>query len=463
MSGISRWLDPAACPSERPPLSAMSAGTRELHASLDAHARRAGIPYLHPDEPTVQLDLFGSARAIAWQEGKAAFLFASEGCWSELPHLYARYGTTATTSLISRLKALEAAGAVLVCESGMQATAIAFDVLMSPGSHAVLMRQVYNKTRTYLRWLADRIGASVTIVDDGDWDGLAEAIRPETSVVFAETFTNPLVRAQDITRLVAGIREARSAAPGVRLVIDSTIATPWAFKEPLLEQGVDVVIASGTKALGGTDRDLWGYIATRDTHFANAAMDLMAMRGGILDWRRADAILPALEAAGDAHLKRSATASRVAAFLAGHPKVSEGFHPSLPTHPDANVIAGQYVRHGSLLSFRVAGADEEQTRHYADVLATCLIVRYALSFDGLATKVNHHKTVSEYFTPVDQLRRNGFDRLIRLGIGLEDPDDLVAALNWTLHHGHEISAESVQRWQEERAVSLGLVEEVAPR
>ena len=97
------------------------------------------------------------------------------------------------------------------------------------------------------------------------------------------------------------------------------------------------------------------------------------------------------------------------------------------------------MRHGSLLSFRVAGADEDRTRHYADVLATCVIVRYALSFDGLATKVNHHKTVSEYFTPPDQLRRNGFDRLIRLAVGLEDADDLIAALNWTLHHGDTVT------------------------
>src|SRR6188474_1585301 len=134
MSQLSEWLQPEACPAERPPFSSMSARTRQLHDSLDAHARRSGLPYLHPDEPTVQLDLYGSARAVAWQEGKAAFLFAREGAWSDLPHLYARYGTTATAALIGRLKALEAAGAVLVCDSGMQATALVFDVLMTPGT-----------------------------------------------------------------------------------------------------------------------------------------------------------------------------------------------------------------------------------------------------------------------------------------------------------------------------------------
>jgi cystathionine beta-lyase/cystathionine gamma-synthase len=147
---------------------------------------------------------------------------------------------------------------------------------------------------------------------------------------------------------------------------------------------------------------------------------------------------------------------RVAAFLATHPRVSEVFHPSRPDHPDAAVIARDYRRHGSLLSFRVAGADEGATRHVADVIAMTTVVRYALSFDGLATKVNHHTTVSEYFTPLPDLRRSGFDRLIRLGIGLEDADDLIAALNWALHHAGDLSPDAVAAWQQARAASLGV-------
>lgn len=454
--GIGDWLDPSACPAGRPPLDAMAPATRNLHNAIDEHARRAGIPYLHPDEPTVQLDLLGSKRVIDWQEGKAAFLFASEGCWSELPHLYARYGTTATAELIARLKALEHASAALVCDSGMQATALAFDALMEPGSRAVLMRQVYNKTRSYLEWMASRIGGSVTVVDDGDMDALANAIRPETRLVFAETFTNPLVRAQDFTALKDVLDRARATAPALRFVLDTTIASPWAFKVPPLANGVDIVVASGTKSLGGNDRDMWGYLATNDTQFANAVMDLMAMRGGILDWRRAAAVSGAFDGAADSHARRSESAARIAAFLASHPRVSEVFHPSLPGHPDREAIDRHYARFGSLLSFRITGANEDRTRHFADVLATTVIVRYALSFDGLATKVNHHRTVSEYFTAPEQLTRNGFDRLIRLAVGLEEADDVIAALNWTLHHGESVTPAEIDAWQRQRAAQLGI-------
>jgi cystathionine beta-lyase/cystathionine gamma-synthase len=453
-ASINAWLDPTSCPAERPPLAAMSPATRALHDAIDAHIRKSGVPYLHPDEPTVQLDLFGSSRAIAWQEGKAAFLFAAAGCWSELPHLYARYGTTATAELIARLKTLEGASAALVCDSGMQATALVFDALMTPGAHAVLMRQVYNKTKSYLTWLSERLRGSITIVDDGDFPQLAAVIRPETCLVLAETFTNPLVRAQDLGALAETMNAARATAPSLKFVLDTTIATPWAFRAPVLSQGVDIVVGSGTKSLGGSDRDLWGYIATNDSAFANSVMDLLAMRGGILDWRRATAILADCDGKERAHARRSATASRVAAFLASHPKVSEVFHPSLPTHVDAAAIAKYYTRTGSLLSFRVKDADEDRTRHYADVLATSVIVRYALSFDGLTTKVNHHKTVSEYFTPLPDLKRSGFDRLIRLAVGMEDADDLIAALNWTLHHGDSITASEIAEWQEQRIRSV---------
>src|SRR6185436_14130956 len=163
----------------------------------------------------------------------------------------------------------------------------------------------------------------------GDVAALREAIGPATRFVFAETFTNPLLRAQDLDALLNAVGDKRSEAPALKLVIDSTIATPWAFREPLLSRGVDVVVASGTKSLSGSDRDLWGYIATNDTPFANSVMDLMAMRGGILDWRRAAAVTQAFDGASASHARRSQTASAIASFLSTHPKVSEVFHPSL--------------------------------------------------------------------------------------------------------------------------------------
>ena len=418
---IAAWLDPTTCPAEPPPRAAMSDATKTLHDALDANA-----PWLHPTEKTIQRDLRGSPEVVAWQEAKLAFMLRGDGAWSELPHLYARYGTPNTARLIGQLRALEGAAAAFVTDCGMQAFALVVDALLRPGDHAVVLRQVYNKTKTFLEWTAKRIGASLTHVDDGDPAAVAAAITPTTRLVFAETFTNPLMRAQDIPALVA-------AAGKARLIVDSTIATPWAFDRPLLAQGVSIVIGSLTKALGGRDLALGGYIATDDAELGNSLMDLIAMRGGILDETRAGLVADHLDEAQQLHARRCATASAVARFLASHPRVERVFHPSLPDHPDATVIARDYHRTGAIVAFRVRDASELDHRACADRIASCGIIRYALSFDGLATKVNHHKSVSEYFTPPDVVARLGIDRLIRLGIGIEEPTDLIACLNWALH------------------------------
>ncbi len=424
-ANLQAWLDPARAPAERPPLSAMGTATRELHAAIDANA-----PYLQPELRSIQRDLGDSAGGIAWQEAKARFVATGDGAWSELDHLYARYGTPGTSELIAALRGLEHARCAFAVDCGMQAVALVADVSIRHGAHAIALRQVYNKTRAFYDATAKRVGATLTLVDDGDLDALAAALRPETALVFGETFTNPLGRAQDVPALV----ELVHRVPGARLVIDSTIATPWGIRTPLLDQGVDVVTGSMTKALGGQDAALGGYIATNHADIGNQIMDLIAMRGGILDDDRARRVAANLATAERRHARRCETAAKVAAFLASHPRIEKVFHPSRPEHPDAAIIARDYVRTGSLLAFRVAGTDEAGHRRVADMLASCGVLRYALSFDGLVTKINHHRSVSEYFTPPEMVARLGIDRLVRLGIGIEDADDLIACLNWTLHH-----------------------------
>jgi len=409
----------------------MGPETRTLHAAVDAHIRASGEPWLHPSSPTVQRDLLGSPSMISWQERKGAVFFGGSECWSELPQVYARYGTEATRRLIAQVRILEGARGAVVVDSGMQATALVIDAALQPGGHVICHRQVYNKTRKYIEWTCQRIGAALSIVDD-----LASAeLRPETQLVFCEAFTNPLLQVQRLDDL---------AIEGPTVVVDTTISTPWSAR--LLDH-CDVVVASGTKALCGQDTDLWGYVASDDLGLMNRVMDLVALRGGILDWRRAEAVLEGLGLVEERHRRRCASALEVVRYLVEHPRVAEVFHPSLVDHPGFSLLGG-------LLSFRIEGADEDTTRRFCDALATCVVPRYALSFDGLVSKVNHHATVSEYFTPPPVLRRAGFDRLVRIGVGLEDPRDLCAAINWALLHGLELSDEDLEAWRTQRRKEL---------
>jgi methionine-gamma-lyase len=451
-------------PPTPPPLSSWSEPTRALHEAIDARIRATGRPDLHPDGPTVLPDLIGARGMVAWQEGKGTMAFLNETCWSELPVVYARYGTDAGVGLIRRLRALYDARAAVVTDCGMQAVSLVIDVLMGPKEgdatrgHAVLSRQIYGKSRTYLEWLAQRLGYEITVVDEVDAPTLEQVVRPDTRLVLVETYSNPLTRALDPDAVGAKVVELRaSRAPRLRLVVDDTIATPWGPKRSLLSrEGVDVVVAAGTKAVGGQDRDILGYVVSQDISLMNEVMDLQAMRGGTLSWRAAEVVARDLEHAGELHRRRCAGATQVAAFLASHADVEAVYHPSLPDHPDREIVERVYARPGSLLAFRIRGLDEDGTLHFCNVLAMTCIVRYALSFDGLVTKVNHHQTVSEFFTPAPRLRRQGIDRLVRLAVGIEAGDDLVAALAWALDAHRRLSPDDVADWQRRRAADLGI-------
>jgi cystathionine beta-lyase/cystathionine gamma-synthase len=190
----------------------------------------------------------------------------------------------------------------------------------------------------------------------------------------------------------------------------------------------------------------------------NACMDILAMRGGILNEGRCLSVLSGLDRARRSFEQRSRGAAEVAAFLDRHPAVSEVFHPSLPDHPDREIVDRCYALPGSLVSFRLSSADDAATRHFCDVLAMTGVVRYALSFDGLVSKVNHHRSVSEYFTAEAEVERLGVSRLVRFAMGLEAPSDVVSCLDWALSEYRRISEAEVLTWQRDRARHLGVAE-----
>ncbi len=233
------WLDPAGCPGraaaarrdgrgDAPP----PRGARRARA-----AHRARLPPPRRAHRAARSLRLGARHRVAGGQGRVPV--RQRGRWSDLPHLYARYGTTATAALIGRLKALEAAGAVLVCDSGMQATALVFDVLMTPGAHAVLMRQVYNKTqdlphlagRARRRRGHDRRRRRPRGAGRGDPARDARSSSPRRSP------TRWCAPRTSTALVAASSRGARARRPELRLVVDSTIATPWAFTTPLLRSG----------------------------------------------------------------------------------------------------------------------------------------------------------------------------------------------------------------------------------
>ncbi len=311
-----------------PRRSAMDPSTEALHESIDENIRRRGRGYLSPDGDSVAVDLLGSARMLKWQERKAAATLLGSFCWSELPPVYGRYGGEESRKLVTRIKALEGAAAAVVTDSGMAAAAVLFDALLAPGDHAIVARSLYNKSKAYLAWLEQRMSIRVTLLNDDEVETFFDRVTDRTRMILVEIFTNPLMRAFEPASLVAAARAGRERSPGLRLVVDDTLLSPWAVETPLLAQGADFVVASGTKALDGRDKNLWGYVASNRVDELNACMDILAMRGGILDEGRCRSVLAGLDRARPNFEKRCRGAAEVARFLDTHPAVSEVFHPS---------------------------------------------------------------------------------------------------------------------------------------
>lgn len=444
-------------PNFPPPPVPTHDSTRRLHETADACARADGHAWVHPDGPSVVRDLLTHDEVERWQREKSETAFLGERCASELPMLYARYGTTFGESLIHELKRLETARAVVLADSGMQALALAIDALLEPGDHVVISRDVYAKTKKYLLWLSERLGLKLALLDGTDVAELERRVKPETKLVIVETFSNPMLRAISPSAWSDAIVRLREHAPALRLLVDDTIATPWGVRTPLLSHdGIDIVVASGTKALGGEDRTCWGFVASNDIEFANAVMDLQSTRGGGLSWQTARDALASLSLADERHAKRSRTALTLAEWLSTRPEVEEVWYPALPSHPDHATFKAEYVRGGSLVSIRLRDADEAQARHFADVLAMTTLFRCTPSFDGLLSKVNHHKTVSEFFTPEGELRKQNIDRVVRLAPGLEAAEDLQAAIAWALENHTSLSHDDVVAWSQDRRAALGL-------
>ena len=300
VSGVGRWLDPRGCPAERPPLAAMA----RRHAPAARRARRARAA--HRPRPTCiptsrRCSSICSARRAPSRGRKARRRSCSP---ARAAGRSCRTSTRATAprrrrALIARLEGARAgAGAVLVCDSGMQATALVFDVLLTPGAprraDAAGLQQ--DARRTSSGWpsaSAARSRSSTTATTRRS----RAAIRPETRFVFAETFTNPLVRAQDIARAACGscarrARVAPGAAAGRRLDHRHAVGVPHAA--PRRRASTSCWPAAPRRSAAPTA--ICGATSPPTTRrSANAVMDLMAMRGGILDWRRAEAIAGGLD------------------------------------------------------------------------------------------------------------------------------------------------------------------------
>ncbi len=330
---------------------------------------------------------------------------------------YGRYGNPTVSSVEAKLAELEGGGDAILFSSGMAAVTTTLLSLLSAGDHLILTDDSYRRTRQFCLTILKRLGIECSLVPAGDLDRLESAIRPETRLIVSESPTNPYLRVLDLERLVQFASRA-----GIKTRIDSTFATP--INQRPLEFGIDLVIHSATKYLAGHNDLLAGVVAGSEYLVALIRQNLWVM-GATCDPHAAYLSYRGLKTLALRLSRQNETAQRLAEYLEGHPKVERVWYPGLASHPDHEVARRQMDGFGGVVSFELVG-DLEVASRLVDAVRLPLI---ASSLGGVETLIEQPALMSYFELSTEERLNVGIkDNLVRLSVGIEDADDLIADL-----------------------------------
>jgi len=336
--------------------------------------------------------------------------------------VYGRYGTANHTMLEELVAALEGAEAGVACASGMGATTAVVLAMFEAGDHLVAARDLYGSTKAFLGDEARRLGIETEFVDATDPARILGALRPRTRAVFVEALSNPLLRLADLPALAPELSRR-----GVELIVDSSLASPAVFR-PIVH-GATVVVHSLTKFISGHGDVTGGIVLGRAEtvgRVRNAMIRAGANLGPFDAWlatRGARTLAVRLE-------RQCASALTLAGFLEGHAAVARVHYPGLPSHPQHALAQRLMPRlHGAMLSFDLRGGAVAVERF----MARTRLLEFAPSFGDVATTWTYPARTSHRRVAEEEQAAMGIGPgLIRVSVGLEDPDDLIADLGGAL-------------------------------
>jgi cystathionine gamma-synthase len=396
-----RPADPGA------PVAEAGDSTRSVHGGERAHRESDALT-----TPVFQTSTYvfrDSAEVRAFQEGR---LQRDE---------YGRYGNPTWRAVERKLAELEGGADAVLFASGMCAATTMFLALLPQGSHLVVTSDCYRRTRQFIRQYLTKLGVEATVIEPADTQKLADALRPETKLFFTESPTNPYLRVIDVAEAVR-VCHAR----GVQVAIDSTFASP--VNHRALADGADLVLHSATKYLGGHN-DLLAGCAVGPQPMVSTLRDAVGVLGGILDPHAAWLLLRGLKTLGLRMARHNENGARVAAWLEAHPKVRRVWYPGLASHPDHAVAARTMRGFGGVVTFEL-DSDLEGTQRFVDAVRLPYI---GPSLGGVESLIEMPATMSYWDLSRDERYALGItDSLVRLSLGVEDGDDLVADLQQAL-------------------------------
>lgn len=351
----------------------------------------------------------------------STFVQHHAGEWREFD--YSRSGNPTRKAFETTLASLEGGCGALAFASGMAATHCVM-MLLNSGDHVVAGADIYGGTYRLLHKILDRSGLAVSLVDTTDLAKLEQAFTPQTKLLWLESPGNPLMSITDIAACVA-IAHKR----GMLVGIDSTFATPVLTRP--LELGVDIVMHSATKYLGGHSDMLGGALAVRDPELFKRLYFTQNATGAVMGPFESFLCSRGLKTLDLRVREQSRTAQQLAEFLAADRRVRRVFYPGLKTHPGHAIAAKQmHGGFGAMLTFESAGTLEQTKR----VCESTKLFQLAVSLGAVESLIEQPAAMSHAsYAPADRLKHGITDGLIRLSVGLEHIDDLKQDLDQALN------------------------------
>jgi methionine-gamma-lyase len=375
------------------------AQTKAVHASRDLNTTAAISP------PIWQTTTF---------RAESAEHFAEIAVATTPAEFYTRYGNPTHKQVEATVAALEGGEAALVTSSGMGAIFSTLMSLLQNGDHVVAQRNHYAGTTTLLRDVAPRWGIECTFVDQTSFAEFADAVRPGTKLIYAETPTNPLMQITDL-RAIAELAKGR----GIATVVDNTFATP--INQRPLACGIDAVVHSATKYIGG-HHDVTAGVIVGSQAFIERAWKFAIVAGVTLSPFDGWLLLRGLRTLGLRVERHNQNALALARFLEAHPKVERVYYPGLASHPQHELAREQMSGFTGMLSVELRGgyAAAEQ------LISSLKLAARAASLGGFETLVVHPAAMWSLQLSPDQRRATGIsESLVRISTGVEDEGDLL--------------------------------------
>jgi cystathionine beta-lyase/cystathionine gamma-synthase len=366
-----------------------------------------------------QLNETHAVTAPIWQtttfRGESPEQLAELGTELHPTEFYTRYGNPTHQQVEAVMAALEGGEATLVTSSGMGAIFAAVMTGLKSGDHVVAQTNHYSATGKLFRDVLARWGIASTLVDQTNTEAFPAAVQPNTKLIYIESPSNPLLHLTDI-QAVAELGKSK----GIRTMIDNTFASP--VNQNPIKLGIDVVVHSATKFLGG-HHDLSAGVIVGPRSYVDEVWDFSIISGSILGPFDGWLLLRGLKTLGLRVEQQNRNALALAQFLESHPKVEKVNYPGLESHPQHSLARRQMKGFGGVMSVELKGDEHTAARLINSLkLATC-----AVSLGGVDTLIVHAATMWNHHHSAEQRRAAGIsDRLVRISVGIEDEQDLIS-------------------------------------